>query len=46
MQAAPLPPRVTMVLVGPVIGLISGVVIGLFAFVAGKFVKPRNASAA
>lgn len=45
-QAAPLPPKLTMVLIGPVIGLISGIVIGLFAFVAAKFVKPRPVSAA
>jgi len=41
MQTSPLAgsPRLMMALVGPVIGLISGVVIGLFAFVAGKVVK-------
>jgi len=30
-----------MALVGPVIGVISGLVLGMLAFVAGKFVKPR-----
>jgi hypothetical protein len=39
MQGAPFPPRVMMLLVGPVIGLISGVVLGLFALVASKLVK-------
>lgn len=33
-------PRLIMALVGPVIGIISGAIIGLFAFVAGKLVKP------
>jgi hypothetical protein len=35
-------PRLVMALVGPVIGVISGVVIGLFAYVAGRFVKPAE----
>src|SRR5579859_1564333 len=34
-------PRLMMALVGPVIGVISGIVIGLLAYVAGKIVKPR-----
>jgi hypothetical protein len=37
--AVPLSPRAMMAIVGPVIGLISGVVLGLFALVAGKLVK-------
>jgi uncharacterized membrane protein len=32
-------PRLLMVLTGPVIGVISGLVLGLFAVVARKFVK-------
>ena len=32
-------PRLMMAIVGPVIGLISGVVIGLFALLAGKLMK-------
>jgi len=42
MKSMPLPdsPRFMMALVGPVIGVISGLVLGVFAFVAGKFVKP------
>ena len=42
MKSMPLPdsPRLMMALVGPVIGLVSGLVLGVFAFVAGKFVKP------
>ena len=42
----PLPdsPRVMMALTGPIIGLVSGLVLGLFALVAGKFLK-RSQSA-
>jgi uncharacterized membrane protein len=32
-----------MALIGPIIGVISGVVIGLFAVVAGKLVKSPSA---
>jgi hypothetical protein len=43
MKSTPLPdsPRLMMALVGPVIGVVSGLVLGVFGFVAGKFVKPR-----
>jgi len=43
MSSMPLPnhPRLMMALVGPIVGIISGAVIGLFAFVAGRLVKPR-----
>jgi hypothetical protein len=46
MQSMPLPasPRLMMALTGPVVGLISGVVLGLFALVAGKLVKNPPAS--
>lgn len=37
--SVPLPPRAMMAIVGPVIGLISGVILGLFAFIAGKLIK-------
>jgi hypothetical protein len=42
MGSMPLPdsPRL-MACVGPIIGIISGLVIGLLAFVAGRLVKPR-----
>jgi len=45
MQSMPLPtsPRLMMALTGPVIGLISGVVLGLFALAAGKLVKNPSA---
>lgn len=41
MQTGPLAssPKLMMALVGPVIGLISGVILGLFTLVAGKLVK-------
>ncbi len=35
-----LPPRMLMLVIGPVIGIVSGLVLGLFAFVASKIVKP------
>lgn len=37
--SVPLSPRAMMAIVGPVIGLISGVVLGLFSFIAGKLIK-------
>ena len=40
-----LSPRAMMAIVGPIIGLISGVILGLFAFVAGKLIKSSEASA-
>lgn len=41
MTSMPLPdsPRLMMALTGPIIGLVSGLVIGLFAWVAGKLLK-------
>ncbi len=39
----PLPARLMMLLTGPVVGVVSGVVLGLFAFVASKFIKPQPA---
>jgi hypothetical protein len=45
MQSAPIPvsPRTLMAMVGPLVGLMSGVIIGLFAFVAGKLIKTSPA---
>ena len=47
MSSMPLPtsPRLMMALVGPVVGIISGVVIGVFALVAGKFSKAQLSTA-
>jgi hypothetical protein len=41
MAKMPMPdsPRLMMLMTGPVVGIISGLVLGLFAFVAGKLVK-------
>lgn len=39
-------PRLLMLCMGPVIGLVSGVVLGLFAVVAAKFTGARGRSAA
>ncbi|HEY4361487.1 MAG TPA: hypothetical protein VGN17_10970 [Bryobacteraceae bacterium] len=39
-------PRVTMALMGPLVGVVSGAVIGLFALVAGRFVGRRKSVAA
>ncbi len=41
MQKAPLPPRVLMVLTGPLVGLVSGVVLGLFALAASRLIGTR-----
>ena len=42
MAAMPLAhhPRLLMLIVGPVIGVVSGIVIGLFALVAARLVRP------
>ncbi len=37
-------PRMMMVLTGPIVGLVSGLVLGLFAFVAGKLLAPKKAA--
>jgi len=37
----PAAPRVMMLITGPIVGLISGVVLGLFAVVASKIVRRR-----
>lgn len=37
----PLPPRPMMLLMGPVIGAVTGLVAGLFAFIASRLVKKR-----
>lgn len=41
MQTMPLSPKIMMLLTGPVVGLISGLVLGLFAFIASKIVKGK-----
>ncbi|MFC5522923.1 hypothetical protein [Polaromonas jejuensis] len=46
LASMPLPdsPRLMMVMMGPLIGLASGIVLGLFALIASKFVKPGAAA--
>jgi hypothetical protein len=50
MSSMPLPthPRIMMAITGPVIGLVSGIVLGIFAIVATKLVSrpSRNAASA
>jgi hypothetical protein len=43
MSSMPLPdsPRLMMACAGPIVGVISGGIIGLLAFVAGKLFKPQ-----
>ena len=43
MGSMPLPnsPRLMMACIGPVIGVISGLIIGLLAYAAGRLIKPR-----
>lgn len=42
-RSMPLPPKLMMAVTGPLIGVISGLVLGLFAYIAGRFVRPARA---
>ncbi len=44
MKTMPLPdsPRLMMLMTGPIVGVVSGVVLGGFAWIAGKLVKPTS----
>jgi hypothetical protein len=44
LQGGPMPgsPRVMMALTGPVVGIVSGLVLGLLAMLASKFIKPAT----
>jgi uncharacterized membrane protein len=44
MNKMPLPftPKIMMLITGPIIGVISGLVLGLFAFIASKLVKRKT----
>ncbi len=46
MQSMPVPvsPRLVMALTGPMFGLVSGVVLGLFALIAGKLMKSSSST--
>jgi hypothetical protein len=45
MKTMPLPdsPRLMMLMTGPIVGIVSGLVLGLFAFIASKIVKKQSA---
>jgi hypothetical protein len=47
MQSMPLPhwPRLMMVVTGPVVGIMSGILIGVLALVIGHFLKPAGSRA-
>ena len=47
MNNMPMPthPRLMMALIGPVIGLVSGIVLGIFAVVATRLVRPARVAA-
>lgn len=45
MSASMSSPRLMMLVMGPVVGLVSGCVLGLFAFVASRFIKPSLTAA-
>ena len=47
MKSMPLPdaPRLMMALTGPVIGVVSGIVIGVFAVIAGRLIRSGRPSA-
>jgi hypothetical protein len=40
MAGSPVSPRLMMLAMGPIIGIGSGLVLGLFAFIASKIIKP------
>ena len=42
MRSMPITPKVTMLCTGPIVGAISGLVLGLFAWIASKLVS-KNA---
>jgi hypothetical protein len=35
-------PRLLMLITGPIIGIVSGLILGFFSFIAGKFLKKSN----
>lgn len=39
MKGMPMAPRVMMVVTGPIVGIVSGLVLGLFAWIASKIVR-------
>jgi hypothetical protein len=45
MRNAPMSPRLAMALVGPLIGVASGIVLGVLAMIAVRLFRPRGAEA-
>jgi hypothetical protein len=45
MRSAPMSPRLTMALVGPLIGVASGIVLGVLAMIAARLLRPKEPSA-
>jgi uncharacterized membrane protein len=47
MEKFPLPytARIAMLLMGPIIGAISGIVLGLFSYIASRLIKRKNHAA-
>jgi hypothetical protein len=39
-------PRLMMALFGPLVGVAFGIILGLFAYIAGKLVRPRSTASA
>jgi hypothetical protein len=44
MSASMSSPRLMMLATGPVVGVVSGLVLGLFAFIASRFIKPAQSA--
>jgi len=44
MPTGGIPPRVFMVIIGLMIGIVSGLVLGLFSWIASRYVKPAPAA--
>ena len=46
MEKMPMPasPRVTMAIIGPVVGLVSGIILGLFSLIASKIIHKNNSA--
>ena len=44
MKNMPMQPQMMMAVTGPIVGVVSGVILGLFAFIAGKLIRPRPAA--
>ena len=42
-KSVPVPPRFMMMMTGPFVGIVSGIVIGVLAWITWKVLKPRRA---